>query len=308
MIRSFYVVVPRARARDRMDRRPKSNDGKPSTFLFDGQHKTTCQQPPTVPSHSPLTILIIIMPRGKNYVNNNQGVVLQASTKGNATSMRLCEYGAGCIREDCIYRHDGDGGKTEEVCLPFLAGKCTFADDGCRRRHPIKQECERLMAKYKRTRCRFADDCRTDGCLYLHPKEMKPSEPNYVEPHNLAFPPLNGAEAPAPPKAIVNSAWRAAPMVQSVVSPPAKVAFPPVQVASPPAVQAAAPAWFPHQQQPNYSAPYYNPSVDMYPPAMDMSYGGMPPQYYAPYGHPHVVGVPQGNFNANAKEFVPGNL
>ena len=136
------------------------------------------------------------MARGKNYMNNNRGVGLQAHTKKGSNQIP-CQYGAGCTRPDCIYRHDtptaasgGDGTGGGSVCLPYLAGLCTFTNQGCRNYHPTNHaEIQRLKAKYKKIRCRHGNACRTDGCLYLHPKEMKPMEPNYVLPQS-SFPPL----------------------------------------------------------------------------------------------------------------------
>lgn len=140
------------------------------------------------------------MARGKNYMNNNRGVGLQAHSK-KGSSQIPCQYGAGCTRPDCIYRHDtnttnsagggADGsGSNGNVCLPYLAGLCTFTNQGCRNYHPTNHaEIQRLKTKYKKIRCRHGDRCRTDGCLYLHPKEMKPIEPNYVLPSS-SFPPL----------------------------------------------------------------------------------------------------------------------
>jgi len=183
------------------------------------------------------------MPRGKNYVNGNRGVHLQSS-RGGSSNMNMCEYGEGCQRSDCIYRHpqdeqnsnnndgggrsgggsgscssggrsggSGGGGNTSnrrpsnnnnkyhgggsgsggssDLCIPFLAGKCTFIK-GCRKRHPSKEDLPRLLAKYKQIRCRFGNDCYTDGCLFSHPKEIsshkKSLEPAFIEPHD--FPPL----------------------------------------------------------------------------------------------------------------------
>jgi len=76
---------------------------------------------------TPHYFLSSIMPRGKNYVNNNRGVFLQASKKNKLKqSMRQCEYGSACNRPDCIYRHDFVEEKSNEVCLQFLAGICAF--------------------------------------------------------------------------------------------------------------------------------------------------------------------------------------
>jgi len=163
------------------------------------------------------------MPRGKNYVNGNRGVHLQ-SNRGGPSNMNMCEYGEGCQRSDCIYRHpqdeqdnnnDGGGGRpggsgggnnsnrrpsnnnkyhgggSSDLCIPFLAGKCTFIK-GCRKRHPNKDDLPRLLARYKQITCRFADECYTDGCLFSHPKEISSQknsmEPAFIEPHD--FPPL----------------------------------------------------------------------------------------------------------------------
>lgn len=248
------------------------------------------------------------MPRGKNYVNNNKGVSLQANPKVKA-NMQLCEYGAGCTRPDCIYRHEGVG-KKEDVCLPFLAGKCTFKDNGCRKRHPKKEEKARLIAKYKRTRCRHGDVCYTDGCLYLHPKEME-TEPSFVEPHNLAFPPLSSATASNVPKPVSNSAWKAAPVVvPAAVTGPAVVPLPsqpaqqhPVHMMHPPQVQMEPGAPPPPQGWNPMYAPqaYYPPSAQYF----DASgFQGPPLDYYGVPMHPNDMPI---HFNAEAKEFVPGN-
>jgi hypothetical protein len=193
----------------------------------------------------------------------------------------MCEYGTGCSRPDCIYRHD-DGGKSEEFCLPFLAGKCTFTEQGCKKRHPKKEDSDRLIAKYKRTRCRFGDECYTESCLYLHPREVEETEPHFVEPHHVAFPPLNGASGAAP-KPVANSAWKAAPAV------------------APPCVKAEAPAWFPTPHQAQMCAPYDAPPAGMHHAAhSDMA-------YYEEHGTPPKDATTI-SFNANAKEFVPGSF
>jgi hypothetical protein len=245
------------------------------------------------------------MARGKNYVNNNKGVALQANPKAKA-NMQQCEYGAGCNRPDCIYRHDGTA-KKEDVCLPFLAGKCTFKENGCRKRHPAKDEKARLVAKYKRTRCRHGDECFTDGCLYLHPREME-REPNFVEPLSEAFPPLNLATASNLPKPVSNSAWKVAPLVPPPMHPPQPAPMPyqhpqqhphiammhppqPLMPAGPP----------PPEWNPIYGAPaFYPPPTHYFEPA----FHGPPVAYYdVPY---YPDGTPL-HFNVEAKEFVPGN-
>lgn len=119
------------------------------------------------------------MGRGNNYVNNNKGVALQATKKQagrkGAIKMIACQYGAGCTRSDCIYSHpstkSGETVQSMEPCMAFLAGTCAFSAKGCRKRHPSKQEAEHLTSKYQQTRCRFGVQCRTNGCLYLHPRD-----------------------------------------------------------------------------------------------------------------------------------------
>ena len=212
--------------------------------------------------------------------------------------MRMCEYGSGCTRPDCIYRHD-ESKKADEICLPFLAGKCTFTDEGCRKCHPSKEAKERLIAKYKRTRCRFGDDCYTESCLYLHPNEVQQVEPMYIEPHHVAFPPLNGKEVKSAPKAPGNSAWKAAP-------PPAPVASE-TPTPTPPMVMAQPAPCVPTQSAMWYPAPIWGPQYEMDPAAYYQyeqqaheQQGIMPSP-----GVGHPAGSPM-NFNVNAKEFVPG--
>lgn len=138
------------------------------------------------------------MPRGKNYVNNNRGVTMQASSKKKAPVMEQCFYGAGCTRANCFYRHDNPAGgleKSEEPCMPFLAGMCTFSATGCKKRHPPKEEKERLLAKYKSMKCRYGKHCKTAGCLYLH-DENNDNQTNLTGPG--AFPPLAGSSTVAP--------------------------------------------------------------------------------------------------------------
>ena len=156
------------------------------------------------------------MPRGKNYLNNGKGMHLQAA-KGEKNNMKMCEYGAGCTRPDCIYRHDGTSGKKSDgVCVLFLAGKCSFKNKGCRKRHPPPEEVKRLKARYRKIKCRHGDDCFTDSCLYLHPRDVKDSEDPvaFIDPRD--FPSLMGkgtsAAAPAPIKPVPNSAWNSAPV------------------------------------------------------------------------------------------------
>mmetsp|Transcript_18777 Transcript_18777/g.24871 ORF Transcript_18777/g.24871 Transcript_18777/m.24871 type:complete len:261 (-) Transcript_18777:270-1052(-) len=135
------------------------------------------------------------MPRGKNYVNNNRGVNFQAPTKKKGSQMVACQYGDGCTRKGCIYRHPnrqmGTSAsktplkKSTEPCMPFLAGMCSFSESGCRKRHPGKVEAERLVVKYSSTPCRYGSTCRTRGCLYIHPYD-EGNEPQ--EEDNEMFP------------------------------------------------------------------------------------------------------------------------
>lgn len=118
------------------------------------------------------------MPRGKNYVNQNKGMTLQASEGAAAAVREVCFYGAACQRKDCIYRHDGPGAaavspplkKTAatEPCMAYLAGVCAFTARTCRKRHPDAEQAAALLAKYRQIKCRFGAKCKTKGCLYLH--------------------------------------------------------------------------------------------------------------------------------------------
>jgi len=96
--------------------------------------------------------------------------------------MPLCAYGAACTRKDCIYRHPNKTkatkkkgqqiavAKSEQVCLPYLAGACPYGKY-CRDLHPEDpEEIERITATFRGRRCRFGADCRTPGCLYEHPE------------------------------------------------------------------------------------------------------------------------------------------
>ncbi|CAJ1945131.1 unnamed protein product [Cylindrotheca closterium] len=284
------------------------------------------------------------MPRGKNYVNNNRGVFLQASKK-NKQIMRQCEYGSACNRPDCIYQHDNVGTKTDEVCLQFLAGTCAFATGGCRKRHPNKDEKDRLLRKYKRVRCHFGDDCHTEGCLYLHPKEMKPIEPAYIEPMNMdaAFPALGSAQSksttttmntpktePLPPSPWNNTAPQQQPMMQQNMLPMNQPNMSNIPMA---------PAWFP--QDPSFAPFSAPPPTGMQNQQQQQEYyeygdGGTGYDYggagygycggseydHGGYNNNDINGYDMGapgeempapqmappSFNAGAKEFVPGGF
>ncbi|KAL3911832.1 MAG: hypothetical protein SGILL_007129 [Bacillariaceae sp.] len=156
------------------------------------------------------------MARGKNYLNNGKGLHLQGG-KGTG-NMKMCEYGSGCTRPGCIYRHDDTGGgennkKGDGVCVLFLAGKCSFKAKGCRKRHPPPEEVKRLKARYHKIKCRHGDDCFTDSCLYLHPRDVKDQDDPvaFMDPRD--FPSLMGnGPSTAPVKPVPNSAWNSAPV------------------------------------------------------------------------------------------------
>ena len=131
--------------------------------------------------------------------------------------MKMCEYGTGCTREGCIYRHDDTGEKKSDgVCVLFLAGKCSFKAKGCRKRHPPPEEVKRLKARYQKIKCRHGDDCFTEGCLYFHPRDGQNSDDPvaFIDPRD--FPSLMGngpsSSTPAQIKPVPNSAWNSAPV------------------------------------------------------------------------------------------------
>jgi len=246
--------------------------------------RNTCLDNPLrssqVPTLSTTTIQgsFCIMPRGKNYVNNHKGLSL-APPKKKAERMVECQFGAGCTRPDCIYRHpsktEGTFQQSQEPCMPFLAGICAFSAKGCRKRHPPKEEADRLIAKYKTTRCRFGADCRTKGCLYIHPGDEE--ESNIPMMSASLFPPLaslNGQPSPAAARPLQNSAWKASPVL-----PQQKAYSTPV----------------------NYSNNVYSTSIPRS--FASMAAGGQPP---APVSAAKVS--PDEELNANAKEFVPGKF
>lgn len=130
------------------------------------------------------------MPRGSNYVNNNRGVSLLASKK-NKTRMVECSYGAACTRKGCIYSHPPKTSKafaqSNEPCMAYLAGICTFTTKTCRKRHPGDEESERLIAKYSSMNCRFGDSCMTNGCLYRHPSDEPIIEENSYSNNDYSY-------------------------------------------------------------------------------------------------------------------------
>ena len=243
------------------------------------------------------------MPRGKNYVNNNKGVTLQANKAGNK-KMEACFYGEACTRPNCIYRHDIPSAtvkKSIEPCMAFLAAQCTFSAAKCRNRHPAQPEAEKLRTKFATIRCRHGTKCQTAGCLYLHPDASTDNNTVFGEPAHVAFPPLKEmapgaatttAAAAATP---VTSAWRLAPSTawknRAAQSPPAAVA---AAAAPPPATAAAAPAPL---------APAW-----AQPPRPYQTYAFTAANPQQPAHHVVAVAAPAapGSLNVNAREFVPG--
>jgi hypothetical protein len=226
------------------------------------------------------------MPRGKNYVNNHRGVSLAAPKNG--AKMTECQYGAGCTRPDCIYSHPkgkGEFQQSQEPCMPFLVGICSFPSNGCHKRHPPKAEADRLIAKYKTTQCRFRDKCRTEGCLYIHPGDETTTSSGTPAVNAALFPPLGtttGPRASAAHPPLQNSAWKTCPVLPRQHRPPA------------------------------------NSGGDLYPVKNNISHVAASPisrpdAYAAGGGQPSVTesgsttsGQGQEELNVNAKEFVPG--
>ena len=233
------------------------------------------------------------MPKGSNYLNNNKGVFLQASTK-KKEQMPMCHYGAGCNNPQCIYRHPTAKDpsyfhQSKEPCMAFLAGDCAFDAKGCRKRHPPKEEAAQLIARYKRTQCRFGDDCQTRGCLYQHPSDEAVPPPVAVAPQQVA--------QWGNPRAASSSSWRFQPPTSHLILEQ-------------------------QQQQPNHPSSsssysyYYNnppphghhyrppPSQNLYPPRQQHNATTTASAAAPILPNPGAKAfVPQ----ANAKEFVPGN-
>ena len=178
--------------------------------------------------------------------------------------MEPCYYGSGCTRKGCIYRHDGDipdAKKTNDPCLAFLANTCSFTAGTCKKRHPLKEEADRLRAKYAQIMCRHGDDCRTNSCLYSHPRDEKTK----VEPVAFlenAFPPLSGSNnytssmvatgggrnTSFTSHMVPRVAWKAAPVV-SFATPNMPTTTRQQQEQMPTPISAQAPAWFPGNPQ-----------------------------------------------------------
>ncbi|KAL7487661.1 hypothetical protein ACHAW6_013235 [Cyclotella cf. meneghiniana] len=103
----------------------------------------------------------------------------KASARGKAKQqVPKCAYGVACNRKGCAFRHPEAGAAYDsyyedprsKICLPFLAGLCTYGNK-CMNRHPHEDEAEAVKAKYKQKLCSYGDSCQTEGCLYFHPYE-----------------------------------------------------------------------------------------------------------------------------------------
>ena len=241
-------------------------------------------------SHNHHFLVAVKSKKGKNYVNNNRGVFLQAPKKKGGPQMEACFFGAGCTRPGCIYRHDraalASNPQTEEPCMAYLAGYCAFNARSCRKRHPPPAEAERLIQKYSQIRCRYGSQCQTEGCLYRHEA--------LTEPVTLSWAVQTaGPSDPPPPLAVPGTSWRP--------TPPSAPPQPPMARPMPPSVPPQPPAMRP--QPPNTRQQPMPPSVPPRPPTMRPMPPSMPPQ-------PPVVAMQpptSGEFNVNAKEFVPGS-
>jgi hypothetical protein len=185
--------------------------------------------------------------------------------------MEACFFGAGCTRSDCIYRHDRAAlaaiPQSEEPCLAYLAGTCSFNARSCRKRHPPPAEAERLLAKYTTIRCRYGSECQTESCLYRHPTE----EDAAADPVAFTMPPL--VPPPRSSTAVPGTSWRS-------TLPPAAVSHNPPQQPPPPTMPPLAYAAAPRQ--------------------------AVPPSRPPPPPRPPPAAASVASFNIHAKEFVPG--
>jgi hypothetical protein len=250
--------------------------------------------------------------------------------------MEQCFYGKGCTRKDCFYRHDGPGtgdgeGKSCEPCMPFLAGLCTFAAGGCKKRHPNKAEAERLINKYSQMKCRYGAHCKTAGCLYIHPGEDNGDDTKAQLGGTLAFPPLAGSNGALPRSMQPTGAWK--PMQPTgatiMASPPLplKSAW---QPSPPPAISTA---WGGHSKNPvlaNHANANGN-SIGSHATSSTKLNGGYTtplsanstplkpstpaPSHHLPQNNNHYNSAPYSSpnsespaLNINAKEWVPGGF
>lgn len=203
------------------------------------------------------------MSRGKNNANKMRGALLKSETKA------------------------ASGGKTD-ICIPFLTGKCSFKNN-CRKRHPSKEEIPRVLARYKKTRCKFKDECYTEGCLFLHPKEEEnQKEPNFIASHH--FPPLSDTCTSASPtsseskgSADNDSAWNKSPPIpvspSSEQGPAAAWGKPDLPSGEPPMMVSNPP---PQQPLPGFVPPQHGYYQGPPPPGPPMMVPNMPPPVIDP--------------------------
>ena len=122
----------------------------------------------------------------------------------------MCDYGAGCTRKGCMYRHPpkptaaaaAADKANAEVCKPFLAGICSYGSR-CYNRHPATEEANELRRKFRKTACKWGDDCRSEGCLFSHPSDVTELTTHFSEldPTLLCEPVRTTAtSAPPPPQ------------------------------------------------------------------------------------------------------------
>lgn len=204
--------------------------------------------------------------------------------------MEQCFYGSGCTRANCFYRHDAPGAgaeKTNEPCMSFLAGQCTFAASGCKKRHPPKEEKERLIAKYKSMKCRYGKHCKTTGCLYQHEAENENGK-QLAGP--AAFPPLAGTNGVVPRTVAPTGAWKPTSITTAIAT-----SNPPPPKPSPSAWKPSPlPVWGKGMNPVSANHASFPPPVNT-----TMTTGMVTPVSPRAAESPSML-------NINAKEFVPG--
>ena len=109
------------------------------------------------------------------------------------------------------------------MCLAYLAGTCTFGSR-CFNRHPGAAECEKVKAEYKQRKCLYGDGCRSEGCLFSHPREAITVDSEVLEMAAQLRLEETQSSASAPPQ----------PTPQSV---PPPIHFPPASSLPPPPAQ-----------------------------------------------------------------------
>lgn len=259
------------------------------------------------------------MPRGKNYVNQNRGMVLQ----GRQKVTEPCKYGSACNRKDCIYSHDVADTQSENApCMAYLAGLCTFTK-GCRRRHPPDDECERLRTKYGNLPCRYGPDCHTEGCLYNHDRSVptKPTPPVCKAAPLAAWMPSGGSSItpPAPPQATAYRQGGPQPTQSTSYhqgGPQSAAAYHPQQQSYTPYYQGGPPAQpypsYGYPEQPPMVMPGYSQAQPWYPPqsgpkSMIGSWKPAPiAPTFQPYAVPQAPSPPQGSWESQFPE-LPSN-